>query len=153
MCDMTRSYVCVCCFVLLNRYWGIVTVPGSFLKTGDLGWPDPHPAPLLRRCDMTRSYEWHDSFIWVTWLVHMCDMTRSYVWHDSFICVIWLVHMCDITPHIFTNTTDSFFTDTTDSYVRHDVLISATWIIHMCAMTHSYVWRDSFTCVTWLIHI
>ena len=22
----------VCCFVLLNRYWGIVTVPGSFLK-------------------------------------------------------------------------------------------------------------------------
>jgi len=36
---------CVCCFVLLNRYWGIVTVPGSFLKAGDLGWPDPHPAP------------------------------------------------------------------------------------------------------------
>jgi len=23
------SCVCVCCFVLLNRYWGIVTVPGS----------------------------------------------------------------------------------------------------------------------------
>jgi len=22
---------------LLNRYWGIVTVPGSFLKAGDLG--------------------------------------------------------------------------------------------------------------------
>ena len=35
----------VCCFVLLNRYWGIVTVPGSFLKAGDLGWPDPHPSP------------------------------------------------------------------------------------------------------------
>jgi len=28
---------CVCCFVLLNQYWGIVTVPGSFLKAGDLG--------------------------------------------------------------------------------------------------------------------
>jgi len=24
-----RLRVCVCCFVLLNRYWGIVTVPGS----------------------------------------------------------------------------------------------------------------------------
>jgi len=24
-----RVCVCVCCFVLLNRYWGIVTVPGS----------------------------------------------------------------------------------------------------------------------------
>jgi len=35
----------VCCFVLLNRHWGIVTVPGSFLKAGDLGWPDPHPSP------------------------------------------------------------------------------------------------------------
>ena len=35
----------VCCFVLLNRYWGIVTVPGSFLKVGDLGWPNPHPSP------------------------------------------------------------------------------------------------------------
>ena len=39
------SGVCVCCFVLLNRYWGIVTVPGSFLKAGDLGWPDPYPPP------------------------------------------------------------------------------------------------------------
>ena len=37
--------VCVCYFVLLNRYWGIVTVPGSFLKAVDLGWPDPHPSP------------------------------------------------------------------------------------------------------------
>jgi len=35
----------VCCFVLLNRYWGIVTVPGSILKEGDLGLPDPHPPP------------------------------------------------------------------------------------------------------------
>jgi len=31
----TRS-VCVALF-LLNRYWGFVTVPGSFLKSGDLG--------------------------------------------------------------------------------------------------------------------
>jgi len=39
-----RSHVCVALF-LLNRYWLIVTVPGSFLKAGDLGWPDPHPPP------------------------------------------------------------------------------------------------------------
>ena len=39
----------VCCFVLLTQYWGIVTVPGSFLKSRDLGWPDPHPSPWLRR--------------------------------------------------------------------------------------------------------
>jgi len=23
--------------------------------------------------------------------------------------------------------------------------------VHMCDMTHSYVWRDSFVCVTWHI--
>ena len=42
--NMNRC-VCVCCFVLLNRYWGIVTVPGSIPYGIDLGWPDPHPAP------------------------------------------------------------------------------------------------------------
>jgi len=41
---------------------------------------------------MTHSYVWHDSFICVTWLIHMCDMTHSYVWHDSFICVTWFIH-------------------------------------------------------------
>ena len=25
---------------------------------------------------------------------HMCDVTHSYAWHDSFICVTWLIHMC-----------------------------------------------------------
>ena len=25
----------------------------------------------------------------VTWLIRMCDMTHSYVWHDAFICVTW----------------------------------------------------------------
>ena len=39
---------------------------------------------------------WCDSFICVTWFIHMCDMTHSYVWHDSFISVTWLIHMCDM---------------------------------------------------------
>ena len=26
-----------------------------------------------------------------------------------------------------------------------------TWLSHLCDMTHSYVWHDSFICVTWLI--
>jgi len=91
MCDMTHSYV----------------------------WPDS-----FHICDMTHSYiwmsrhrqiccvthlwhfmqaicqhskVWHDSFICVTWLIHMYDMTYSYVWHDSFICVTWLIYMCYMT--------------------------------------------------------
>ena len=39
--------VCVCCFVkvLLTWYWGIVTVLGSCLESGDLGCPDPYTSP------------------------------------------------------------------------------------------------------------
>ena len=37
------------------------------------------------------------------------------------------------------------------SHVRHDSFTCVTWLIHMCDMTHSHVWHDSFTCVTWLM--
>ena len=43
--------------------------------------------------------------------------------------------------------------DMTHSYVWHDSFTCVTWLIHMCDMTHSCVWHDSFTCVTWLIHM
>jgi len=74
-------------------------------------------------CDITHSYVWHDSFICVTWRIHMCDMAHSYVRHESCICVTWLIHMRDMTH----------------SYVWHDSFIRVTWLIHMCDMTHSYV--------------
>jgi len=48
----------------------------------------------------------------------------------------------------------------THSYVWRDSFISVTWLIHKCNVTHfkcdvthSYVWRDSFIRVTWLIHM
>ena len=62
-------------------------------------------------CDMTPSYVWHDSFICVTWFIHMCDKTHSYV--------TWLIHMCD----------------TTHSYVWHNSFIYVTWLIRICDMT------------------
>jgi len=81
---------------------------------------------------MTLSDVWHDSFIRVTWLIHMCDVTHSYVWHDSFIRVTWPIHMCDMTH----------------SYVWHDSCIRVTWLIHTSDMTLSDVWHDSFIRVT-----
>ena len=35
----------------------------------------------------------------------------------------------------------------THSYVWHDSFLCVTWLIPMCDMTHSYVWHDSFLCV------
>ena len=75
---------------------------------------------LFAMCDMTHSYVWHDSFLYVTWLIFMCDMTRSYVWHDSFLCEPWLIPMCDMTR----------------SYMWHDSFLCAIWLVPMCDMTH-----------------
>jgi len=94
---------------------------------------------IINMCDLTwtLSYVWHDSFIRVTWLIHMCGLTQTYVWHDSLKCVIWL---------------DSFICVTwlvqcveRQQYHRH--------VIHTCDMTLSYVWVDSFIRVAWLTYL
>jgi len=67
---------------------------------------------------------WHDSFICVTWPVHMWHMTHSNVWHDQFTCVTWLVlvHICN----------------TTRSYVWHDSLIKCIHTRHGVHLLHCY---------------
>jgi len=99
---------------------------------------------------MTDPCVWHESFICVTWSIHMCDMDYPYVWHDWSICVPGLIYMwrdlficeivypdvglcCDALPVV--------------------VAVYVTWRIHTCDISHSYVWHDSFICVTWLIHM
>jgi len=91
---------------------------------------------------------WHDSFICVTWLIHMSDMTHSYVWHDSFICVTSLIYT----------------RDTTHLYVRCDsCILRVTWLIisiydittcmhahmHVCTCTcvYSYTRMHVYTCI------
>jgi hypothetical protein len=92
-------------------------------------------------CHTSYSY---DSFLCVTWLIHMWDMTRFIC--DWVVCGTWLIHTCDMTQlHNVTHTTHM-----THSYAWHDSFICATWLIHMCDRTHSFVWHDSFICVTWL---
>ena len=40
---------------------------------------------------------------WVTWLIHISmvktlrDTTHLHSWHDSFVCVTWHIHMCYMT--------------------------------------------------------
>ena len=114
--------------------------------------------------DMAHSYVLHDFFVTrdsitcVTWLIHacnvktlICNMTHWYVWCDSFTCLMRLFHMWHDSLICVTQLFD--MCDMTVSHV--------TQLIHMCDMTHPYVWRDSFTCVshesficaTWPIHM
>jgi len=71
-CQPRRQRLRVCCFVLINQYWGINERSRGFLTPSEprehvptienrrrttspwppldnLGWPDPHPPPWLRR--------------------------------------------------------------------------------------------------------
>jgi len=73
-------------------------------------------AGTLPICDMTHLCVWHDSFIYVTWLIFICDLTHLYMWHDSSICVTWLIYICDMT-HL---------------YMWHDSSICVTWLIYIC---------------------
>jgi len=56
-------------------------------------------------------YVSHESFISVTWLLHLCDMTSPYVWHT----LAPTRHVCR----------DSSMTP----YVWYDLFVSAVWIL------------------------
>ena len=91
-----------------------------------------------------------------TWhsYVYAC---HSYVYYDdthissicvcmSFICVLWwytyVIHMCIMMIHINESCIHLH------PHSRHDSFTCVTWLIHMCDMTHSHVWHDSEkTCV------
>jgi len=108
-------------------------------------------------CDLASSYVWRDSFVCVTWLIHMCDVTHLYEWHGSFTRVIWLIRVYDKADWNLQKLLICMRV-TTDSYVWHDsvtcvhclVLIYATWLIYLCDVTHSYRSRNSSMCVTWI---
>ena len=110
------------------------------------------PSPVWH---MTPSCVWRDSFVCVTWLLHASDMTHSCVWHDSFMCdmtttcTLWRARdtLCVHSTHIHeTRRTHDRVMSCACRQIRQEPS-------SVCDVTHSCVWRDSFMCVTWLIHV
>jgi len=171
VCDVTRLYVwCVSpmCETWLIYMWDDSSICVSRAALYWIFWNlinRVHCKVEIAILNVWRSDVWHDSFIRVTWLIHMCDMTHPlrlhptpstevtwlfhtcvtwliHMWRDLFTCVAWLIHMCDMTHPTCLHPTHStkvtwlvHICDVTHSYV--------TWLIHMRDVTHSYVWHDS----------
>jgi len=84
---------------------------------------------------------WHDSFVSVTWLIHVCDMTSSCTWHDSFIYMQVSINLSfprSVHWIILFGFSLSFY----DLKIWY-TYIRVTWLIYMCDMTHLYVRHDS----------
>jgi len=89
---------------------------------------------------------------------------RQHTWlilnmrHDSFLCVTWLIHICvkrlSHTHRSYkTHSRAAIKQDTWLITHGHDSFLCMTRLILVWDMTHSCVWHDSFLCVTWRIHI
>jgi len=191
MCDMTHSYVwpdsIICATWLIHNLCDMTHSCVTclfyvcFVTHSNVGREHLDGTSLdLLTCVTWPIDEWHDSiicahdsFICVTWLIHMCGVTFSDVCRDSFTCVAWtfawqvvtpidmcdmthscvtwLIHLCDVT-HTYV-CRDPFMCNMAHSYVCRDPSICVTWRIQMCDMTHSHVWYNSCICVTWLNHV
>jgi len=166
MCDMTHSHVWHDSFMCVT--WLIHTCDMTHPRV----WYDSFTCVtwLIHMCDMTHMFR---AIMWlhhthththpkshshtlthivggVTWLLHVCGMTHWLIrvtrfthsktpYDIIFSCVTWILHICHIS-HLC---------------VWHDSQISSQYLTSfsnflMCTMTVSYVWLDSFICVTWL---
>jgi len=99
---------------------------------------------------MTHSYVWHNKCMCVYWRIHMCDMTHVLCFakarKSSKKCVRWLIHKCNLTEFICVPWRIHM------SHVKTSDDVCDVAHFHTCDMTHSYVWLDSFVCVTCLIY-
>jgi len=131
-------------------------------------------------CVMMHSYVRHDSFASVTWRIHseIHNVLVSATWriymrwalfthvawciypevHDvlvfshAFIHATWLVCRCDMV-HSFRGPRRPSICDMTHSYVWRDLCTRVTWHIHPRSETSWYIWHDAFKFSTWLVFI
>jgi len=81
--------------------------------------------------------------------MHMCDMIHSYVWHDSFICVTWTIHMCGMTRSWVRHTSEQ-----DSNTMQHTYMELQHAAIHCNTLQHSeYVTHLQRTCHTYERHV
>ena len=65
------------------------------------------------------------------------------------------MHMRDTTQlHVWHDSSRAIrlpFCYMTRSYMWHDTFICVTWLMYMCDTTHSHAWHDAFIRVTWFV--
>ena len=117
MCDMSHSYVCdmTHSYVCDMTDWHILRAVGVTCL-----WYVKGP---IHTCDMTHSYVWHDSFVYVTWLIRMC--------------VTWLIH-------IFCAPSASC-----DSFTYSEGIILLLYNI----VIHEYVWSNHNDANVYVVYI
>jgi len=108
---------------------------------------------------VTHSHVWHDLFTCGTWLTGDCDLCRDrrllkrllmYVTCDIhvYVCMYVCMHACACMCACM-----YVCMFATCMCLLRRLLMYVTWLIYMRHLTQSYVWHDSFTCVTRLIHM
>jgi len=133
-----------------------------------LAWRDSR-----RRVDAIRacSYVWHDSIIYVPWLIHTCDVTRvtcTDVWM-VFVCVAWhtcvALHVCMPFACLTMNPMNCreqlvwiadgicVFVTTNRREAMIILRVCAVWRVPMCSVPRSFAWHVSVTYMPTLSHI
>ena len=176
-CECVMSHVNASCHDHMDESWLMIVTMTQQWWWAAWQWVMTRSNVWHHMCDMTHPWHRHAPILLRHHHNHMCDMThsssQSHVWHDSFIititCVTWLIH--DIVPptllrHRHNHNNDGGLRD--ESWLIHMVVES--WLIdmmvtttqplplipppwHTWVVTYSYMWHDSFICVTWRIRM
>jgi len=86
-------------------------------------------------CQLNEVGKVHGHFIDLCRIVLCCDMTYSYEWHDSYICVPWCVPWCVSCHCAMTHACRMHICTVTHACVRHNSFVP--WVMYMCEMSRS----------------